>query len=85
MIGTPIFIATVLDILTGSHYTSGVSWIGLLVPPALILHGTVFPKIGWWVGIADRQFILEHVQSALAARIEEPSPFSSEIGTRELT
>ena len=74
VIGSPLFVATVLDTLTGSHYTRGDNWVGLVVPPALILFGTVFRKIGWLMGKAERRFILEHVQNALAARIEEPSP-----------
>lgn len=82
LVGVPIFVGTVIDMTTGSHYTSGRNWVGLLVPPLLILYGTVFPKIGRFFGRADRKFILEEVQNIVAARIEgsqpphrEPVPF----------
>jgi hypothetical protein len=72
LVGTPIFVGTVVDMATGSHYTSGDKWVGLLVPPALVLVGTVLPKVGRLLGKADRRFIIEHIQSTLTARIEEP-------------
>ena len=72
LVGVPIFAGTVIDMIAGSHYTSGSIWVGLLVPPLLVLYGTVFPKIGRFFGKADRRFILEEVQNILAARIEEP-------------
>src|ERR1700761_3203867 len=46
LIGTPIFIMTVLDVFTGSHHMTGDPWVGVVVPPALILWGTFLPRIG---------------------------------------
>jgi hypothetical protein len=71
LIGMPIFVTTVLDVITGSHRMSGDRWVGLVVPPALILYGTVIPRIGRLLGKGDRQFILKHIQNTVAARIEE--------------
>ncbi len=51
---------------------SGDTWVGLVVPPVLVLFGTVLPKVGRLLGKADRKFVLEHVQNTLAARIEGP-------------
>jgi hypothetical protein len=72
LMGTPIFIKTVIDIATGSHYMSGDRWVGLIVPPAMVFFGTLLPKFGRLLGKKDERFILEHVQNTLAARIEEP-------------
>ncbi len=72
LIGTPIFVETVMDITTGSHHVSGDKWVGLLVPPGLVFVGTVLPKLGRLLGKKDERFILEHVQNTLAARVEEP-------------
>jgi len=72
LMGTPIFIKTVIDIARGSHYMSGDRWVGLIVPPAMVFFGTVLPKLGRLLGKKDERFILESVQNMLAARIEEP-------------
>lgn len=72
LIGTPIFVGTVMDVTTGSHHMSGDTWVGLVVPPVLVLFGTLLPKFGRLLGKKDREFILEQVQSTLAARIEGP-------------
>jgi hypothetical protein len=72
LVGTPIFVGTVIDIVTGSHYMSGDKWVGLLVvPPGLVLFGTVLPKVGRLLGKSNERFILEHVQNTLAASIED--------------
>ena len=68
LIGTPIFMGTVIDVATGSHYITGEHWVGLVVPPVLLLFGTVLPKVG---GKADQRFILEQLQNALVAHNEE--------------
>jgi hypothetical protein len=72
LMGTSIFIKTIIDIASGSHYMSGDRWVGLIVPPAMVFFGTVLPKFGRLLGKKDERFILEHVQNTLAARIEEP-------------
>lgn len=74
LVSVPIFVETVIDMVTGSHHMSGDKWVGLVVPPVLVLAGTVLPKLGRLLGKKDRQFILEHVQNTLAARIEAPEP-----------
>jgi hypothetical protein len=70
LVGTPIFVGTLRDVITGSNYMSGDKWVGLIVPPALVLFGTVLPKVGRLLGKSDERFMLEHIQNALAARIE---------------
>ena len=70
LIGTPIFLETLMDISTGSDHMTGDLWVGIIVPPALVLFGTVLPKFSRRLGKKDRKFILEHIQQTLAARIE---------------
>ena len=70
LIGIPIFVGTLLDIATHSDYMTGDKWVGLVVPPALVLYGTVLPSLGRLFGKRDRQFILQHIQNTLAARLE---------------
>ena len=72
LVGTPIFVGTVVDMATSSNYTSGDKWVGLVVLPTLVLFGTVVPKVGRLLGKADERLVLEHIQSTLAARIEKP-------------
>jgi len=57
LIGTPIFLGTLLDIATHRDYMTGDKWVGLLVPPALVLWGTALPKLGRVLGRRDRQII----------------------------
>jgi hypothetical protein len=71
-VGTPIFAVTLIDMVAGSHYMRGDLWVGLVVPPGLVLFGAVLPRVGRLLGKADERFMLEHVQNTLAARIEEP-------------
>ena len=70
LIGTPIFVGTLLDIATYGDYMTDNKWVGLVVPPALVLYGTVLPSLGRLLGKRDRQFILRHIQNTLAARLE---------------
>ena len=69
--GAPIFVLTLLDVLTGSHHTTGDTWVGLVVPPALILFGTVLPKVGWAFGRGDRKFMLGFLQQTVAATVDD--------------
>src|SRR6266852_2145040 len=35
LLGGPMFVLTILDATTGSHFTKGDSWVGIIVPPAM--------------------------------------------------
>src|SRR5205823_4111258 len=71
--GAPIFVLTLLDVLTGSHHMTGDTWAGLVVPPALIVFGTILPTAGRVFGRGDRKFILNFLQQTVAARVEKTS------------
>ena len=50
LVGTPIFVGTLSDVVRNSHYISGDQRVGLIVPPLLVLFGTVLPKFGRLLG-----------------------------------
>ncbi len=81
LVGTPIFVETLRGVITNSDYTSD-KRVGLIVPPALVLFGTVLPKFGRLLGKSDERFMLKHIQNTFAARIEWPkSGFEDDQGS----
>jgi hypothetical protein len=68
--GVPIFALTLFDVATGSHYVSGDTWVGLLVPPGLVAFGILLPKLGRLLSRPEERAILEYLQNTLAARHE---------------
>jgi hypothetical protein len=77
LIGAPLFVAAVRELTAGA---SGSVWIGMLVPPALILWAFVLPKLGRLLGRGEERFLLEFVQQTLAARLEEPVAYMARSG-----
>jgi hypothetical protein len=76
LLGTPIFILSVIDLFNGQKYMQGNLWVGLVVPPSMILIGLVFPKFGLLLGGREEKFILEFLRTTLIARLlvgESPS------------
>ena len=73
LIGTPILVSTVNELTKGGYPLSGDMWVGLVVPPALVLFGTVLPRFGRMQGRSGERFLLEHVKRTLGARIEGPA------------
>ncbi|MGA2204972.1 MAG: hypothetical protein ABSG40_23795 [Terriglobales bacterium] len=70
LLGSPVFVMTVIDIVRGTHQMGDGRWIGLIVPPAMVLFGIILPKLGRLLGKRDEQYILDHVRNTLAARSE---------------
>ena len=69
--GVPLFVVSLRDVLTGHHEVGGDSWVGLVVPPFLILVGTVLPRITQRFGRGDRRRMIEFVQKVGAAKVED--------------
>ncbi len=67
-IGVPIFFLSAKDLLTGSHTVSGDLWVGIFVPPALLLYGWLLPKLGLLFSYGDKDVILSVLEDALAAQ-----------------
>jgi hypothetical protein len=72
VIGAPIFVMTLTDVVYGTHHMSGDLSVGLLVPLGLILFGLVLPRIGRLLGKRDERFILHFLQNTLVARMDLP-------------
>ena len=68
-----IFLKTLVDVMTGSSLTHNNLWLGLVVPPTLVLTGLLAPKIGRTQRKKDEQQILDHLRNTLGARIDEPN------------
>lgn len=71
LFGGPLFVMSLLDVTTGSHHTTGDTWVGVIVPPSMILFGILLPKFGRLLGCGEERFLLEFLQGTLAARVEE--------------
>jgi len=71
LVGTPVFVRSVIDVVAGSHHMSGDKWVGLVVPPALVVFGIALLEVGRLLGKSDERSILEHVEKTVAARSEE--------------
>jgi hypothetical protein len=70
--GGLIFVLTILDLTTQSHFVSGDRWVGITVFPALLAFGILLPRVGRLLAKSDERIISEYLQHTLAARIEEP-------------
>ena len=73
VIGIPIFALTLTNAIAGTRHIDGNRWVGLLVPPGLLLLGIVLPRIGRLLGKGDERFILEFLRNTLAASVEDPT------------
>lgn len=67
LITTPIFITSFNTLIKSGDY------IGLIVPPAMILFGIILPKFGLWAGKSEESFILEFLKRTLIANKSEPN------------
>jgi hypothetical protein len=70
LLGAPIFVETVMDI-TNWKPSHERRQMGRTSGATLVFFGTVAPRLGRLLGKKDERFILEHVQTTLAARVEE--------------
>jgi hypothetical protein len=70
LLGVPVFIAAVIEVAKGAAAREQGAWVGLIVPPSLLLFGVFLPKFGRFLCQEDEQEILRHIQSTLAARLD---------------
>jgi hypothetical protein len=73
VLGSPIFVLSLIDLMRGTIHSEGNSPLGLLVPPCLVLFGIVLPKFGLSLGRHEERFILEFLENTLVAGIANPS------------
>jgi hypothetical protein len=69
LIGVPIFVISLLDLLKTGIFSDGDQYLGLAVPVALVLFGIFLPMLGLLISEPEEGFILEFLQSTLVARI----------------
>jgi hypothetical protein len=74
LIGTPIFVLSVREILSGTVSGSGDPWVGVIVPPAMILWGFVLPRLGYFFGSGDESVLTSFLETNLAAKLD---PYAS--------
>ena len=72
LLGIPIFWTTLSGALSGAaEMRADGMWVGLIVPPIMILFGLVLPKLGRLLGRSDERLILNHIKETLSAKILE--------------
>lgn len=75
LLASPIAVLALLDMVRGSHHLSEGSspWVGVLVPPGMIVFGILLPKFGRLMGHPEESFILGFLERTLAAQRERVS------------
>jgi len=67
LIGAPMFVAVLYQLIAGPPAASKDSYVGLIVPPALILWGFILPKLGSALGYHERKYLVDFLQQTLIA------------------
>jgi hypothetical protein len=71
VISVPIFVLTLSDVVRGTHFMhGGGEWVGLLVAPAFLAYGFLLPALGRWLGRGGERYILQFMETVLAARVD---------------
>ena len=75
LIGLPIFLASLRQLITGKQSVQGDLYVGLLVPPGMLLFGMLLPKLGFILGFREKQFLLDFLEPVLvAATVTDEEP-----------
>ena len=74
LIGALAFYRSLLQLLGGKTREYGNLWVGLVVPPAMILFGLYLPRLGAQLSFHERKHVLELLNRALVAG---PKPVES--------
>ena len=72
LIGGTLFILSGLDVFAGGRFVNGDPWVGIIVPPAMIVFGLLLPRFGRLLSQGDERSILQHLETVFAARVEHP-------------
>lgn len=69
VIAIPIFLLTLSDRFSRTHFMNGASpWVGLIVPLVLLLYAFALPAFARWLGRGSERYVLEFMETTLAAR-----------------
>jgi len=75
LIGVPVFVASLWQLITGNQNLRGDLYVNLLVPPGMLLFGMMLPKVGMALGFREKRFLAEFLERVLVAgklAVEEP-------------
>lgn len=67
LMGLPIFVGSLRQLITGKQSVQGDLYVGLLVPAGMLLFGMLLPKIGFLLGFREKQFLVEFLERVLVA------------------
>jgi len=67
IMGTPILFNALRCAVSKACADQGDSWLGLIVPPAMILWGILLPRIGALLGLHEKKAIVELLERTLVA------------------
>jgi hypothetical protein len=75
LIGTPIFLASLRQLITGKPSVQGDLYVGLLVPPGMLLFGGILlPKLGLLLGLHERRYLVRFLEGVLVAQTIQQRP-----------
>jgi len=67
ILGMPIFFATLYQLITGKSVIRGDVWVGLVVPPSMLVFGWLLPRLGAALSFHERKHIVELLNRAVIA------------------
>jgi hypothetical protein len=71
LIGIPIFINSLYQFLSGAPTVQGDLYVGLLVPPGMVLFGVLLPRLGSLLSFPERAFLIEFLERVLVAHASQ--------------
>jgi len=75
LIGVPMFVVSLWQLMTGKQAVKGDLYINLLVPPGMLLFGMMLPRVGMALGFREKRFLVEFLERVLVAgRLEGEEP-----------
>jgi hypothetical protein len=68
LIGIPIFVTSLHQLLSGVPTFQGDLYVGLLVPPGMVLFGVLLPRLGSLLSFPERTYLIQFLERVLVAR-----------------
>jgi len=71
LIGIPIFVNSLYQLLGGVPIVQGDLYVGLLVPPGMVLFGVLLPRLGSLLSLPERAYLIEFLERVLVAHASQ--------------
>ena len=81
--GGTVWIAVVIQLIRSHQPPTDHDWVGLIVPPAMILWGILLPKLGRFLSSWDEEYLLKFVEQAAAAQREWKTDLPGGVGVEQ--